>query len=64
MRNEEIHIELQQIQRSLDNLLRHLEQLPVLDAEGDIQTLDDSSWRLREIGRVAEEKREVVQEAS
>jgi len=63
VRNEEIHVELQRIQRSLDNVLCHLEQLPVLDAEGEIQTLDDSLWRLRKIGRAANEQREELEEA-
>jgi hypothetical protein len=56
VRNDEIHVELQRIERSLDNVLRRLEELPVVDMQGDIQTLDDALWRLRDIEYIEEEE--------
>lgn len=64
MRNDQIHIELQRIERSLHNLLRHLEQLPVVDMQGDIQTLDDALWQLRDLDRIEEPENSAELEAA
>ena len=64
--NDELFNEIQEVKQSLavvSRQLESLEHLPILDMQGDIQSLGDSLWRLQGAECAAGDQHEELEDA-